>query len=83
MREEESVTGRIIRLRLTRWAVAEATFSSLVLATLSQTIKQQFCCYSGEDGASGRITRLRLTLRAVAEATLSSLVPAKLSQNMK
>ena len=36
-------------------AVAEATLSSLVLAIISQTMKQQFCCYFGEDGASGRI----------------------------
>ncbi len=50
---------------------------------ISQTIKQQFCCYLGEDGASGRITRLRLALRAVAEATLSSLVLAIISQTMK
>ena len=36
-------------------AVAEATLSSLVLAISSQTMKQQFRCYLGEDGASGRI----------------------------
>ncbi len=36
-------------------AVAEATLSSLVLAIISQTMQQQFRCYSGEDGASGRI----------------------------
>ncbi|MDM3258407.1 hypothetical protein, partial [Citrobacter sp. Cf062] len=36
-------------------AVAEATLFSLVLAVISQTMKQQFCCYLGEDGASGRI----------------------------
>ncbi len=36
-------------------AVAEATLSSLVLAIISQTVKQQFRYYSGEDGASGRI----------------------------
>jgi hypothetical protein len=27
-----------------------------VLAIISQTMKQQFSCYLGEDGASGRIT---------------------------
>ena len=36
-------------------AVAEATLPSLVLAIISQTMKQQFRCYLGEDGASGRI----------------------------
>ena len=36
-------------------AVAKATLSSLVLAIISQTMKQQFRCYLGEDGASGRI----------------------------
>ncbi len=36
-------------------AVAGATLSPLVLAILSQTMKQQTGCYPGEDGASGRI----------------------------
>ena len=36
-------------------AVAEATLSSLVLAIISQTMKQHVSCYLGEDGASGRI----------------------------
>ena len=36
-------------------AVAEATLSSLVLAIISQTVKQQRSCYLGEYGASGRI----------------------------
>ena len=31
------------------------TLSSLVLAIISQTVKQQFDCHFGEDGASGRI----------------------------
>ena len=34
---------------------AEATLSSLVLAIISQTMKQQRGCYLGEYGASGRI----------------------------
>ncbi|WP_170974470.1 hypothetical protein, partial [Citrobacter sp. wls707] len=55
----------------------------IVLAIISQTMKKQFRCYSGEDGASGRITRLRLALRAVAEATLSSLVLAIISQTIQ
>ncbi|WP_227409123.1 hypothetical protein, partial [Citrobacter werkmanii] len=42
-------------LAFTLRAVAEATLSSLVLAIISQTVKQQFRCYLGEDGASGRI----------------------------
>ena len=48
-------SGRITRLRLALRAVAEATLSSLVLAANPQTLKQQHCCYLGEDGASGRI----------------------------
>ncbi len=36
-------------------AVAYATLSSLVLAIISQTIKQHRRCYQGEYGASGRI----------------------------
>ena len=35
--------------------VAKATLSSLVLAIISQTVKQQRGCYLGEYGASGRI----------------------------
>ena len=48
-------SGRFTRLRLTRRAVAKATLSSLVLASISQTLKQQHGCYLGEYGASGRI----------------------------
>ncbi len=48
-------SGRITRLRLALRAVAKATLSSLVLAANPQTLKQQLCCYLGEDGASGRI----------------------------
>ena len=36
-------------------AAANAALSSLVLAAISQTMKQQDCCYLREDGASGRI----------------------------
>ena len=54
-RREDGASGRITRLRLALRAVAEATLSSLVLTIISQTMKQQFCCYLGEDGASGRI----------------------------
>ena len=43
------------RLRLALWAVAYATLSPLVLAMISQTIKQHRRCYQGEYGASGRI----------------------------
>ena len=43
------------RLRLALWAVAYATLSPLVLAMISQTIKQRRRCYQGEYGASGRI----------------------------
>ena len=43
------------RLRLALWAVAYATLSPLVLAIISQTIKQHRRCYQGEYGASGRI----------------------------
>ena len=48
-------SGRITRLRLTLRAVANATLSPLVLAIVSQTMKQQYGCHLGEYGASGRI----------------------------
>ncbi|MCE9900806.1 hypothetical protein, partial [Raoultella terrigena] len=32
------------------------TLTSLALAIISQTVKQQYCCYLEEDGASGRMT---------------------------
>ena len=47
--------GGLLGLRLALWAAAEATLSSLVLAIISQTVKQQRGCYLGEYGASGRI----------------------------
>ncbi len=51
----DGASGRITRLRLALRVVAKATLFSLVLAIISQTLKQQRCCYSGEYGASGRI----------------------------
>ena len=57
-------------------AVAEATLSSLVLAIVSQTVKQQFRCYLGEDGASGRI---RTSDRSVRSRVL---YPAELRMQM-
>ena len=53
--EEDGASGRITRLRLALRVVAKATLFSLVLAIISQNMKQQFICYLGEDGASGRI----------------------------
>ena len=47
--------GGLLALRLALRAVAKATLSSLVLAIISQTIKQHRRCYQGEYGASGRI----------------------------
>ncbi len=47
--------GGLLGLRLALRAVAHATLSSLVLAIISQTIKQHRRCYQGEYGASGRI----------------------------
>ncbi len=47
--------GGLLGLRLALRAVAYATLSSLVLAIISQTIKQHRRCYQGEYGASGRI----------------------------
>ena len=63
-------------MRLALRAVAEATLSSLVLAIISQTMKQQFCCYLGEDGASGRI---RTSDRSVRSRVL---YPAELRMQM-
>lgn len=37
--------GGLLGLRLALWAAAEATLSSLVLAIISQTLKQQRRCY--------------------------------------
>ncbi len=51
----DGASGSITRLRLALRVVAKATLSSLVLAIISQSMKQQFSCYLGEDGASGRI----------------------------
>lgn len=75
-RREDGASGRITRLRLALWAVAEATLSSLVLAIISQTMKQQCCCYLGEDGASGRI---RTSDRSVRSRVL---YPAELRMQM-
>ncbi len=47
--------GGLLGLRLALRAVAKATLSSLVLAIISHTLKQQHRCYPGEYGASGRI----------------------------
>ena len=69
-------SGRITRLRLALRAVAEATLSSLVLAIISQTVKQQRSCYLGEDGASGRI---RTSDRSVRSRVL---YPAELRMQM-
>ncbi len=52
---KDGASGRITRLRLALRVVAKATLFSLVLAIISQNMKQQFICYLGEDGASGRI----------------------------
>jgi hypothetical protein len=43
--EEYGASGRMTRLRLALRAVAYATLSSLVLAVISQTMKQHYCCY--------------------------------------
>ena len=69
-------SGRITRLRLALRAVAKATLSSLVLAANPQTLKQQLCCYLGEDGASGRI---RTSDRSVRSRVL---YPAELRMQM-
>ena len=74
---EDGASGRITRLRLALRVVAEATLSSLVLAIISQTMKQQFCCYFGEDGASGRI---RTSDRSVRSRVL---YPAELRMHRK
>ena len=47
-----------------------------MLAIISQTMKQQFCCYLGEDGASGRI---RTSDRSVRSRVL---YPAELRMQM-
>ncbi len=52
---KDGASGRITRLRLALRVVAKATLSSLVLAIISQSMKQQSGCYLGEYGASGRI----------------------------
>ena len=52
------------------------TLSSLVLTIISQTMKQQFWCYLGEDGASGRI---RTSDRSVRSRVL---YPAELRMQM-
>gem|GEM_PF-5344394 len=52
---KDGASRRITRLRLALRAVAYATLSSLVLAIISQTLKQQPGCYLGEYGASRRI----------------------------
>lgn len=57
-------------------AVAEATLSSLVVAIISQTMKQQFFCCLGEYGASGRI---RTSDRSVRSRVL---YPAELRMQM-
>ena len=75
-RREDGASGRITRLRLALRAVAKATLSSLVLAIISQTMKQQCCCYLGEDGASGRI---RTSDRSVRSRVL---YPAELRMQM-
>ena len=67
------MTRRSLALR----AVAGATLSPLVLAILSQTMKQQTRCYSGEDGASGRI---RTSDRSVRSRVL---YPAELRMHRK
>ena len=64
------------RLRLALWAVAYATLSPLVLAMISQTIKQHRRCYQGEYGASGRI---RTSDRSVRSRVL---YPAELRMQM-
>ena len=47
------------------------TLSSLVLAIISQTMKQQYCCYLEEDGASGRMTHwVRPTGRRLCDVIL-------------
>ena len=57
-------------------AAAYAALSSLVLAAISQTMKQQGCCYLREDGASGRI---RTSDRSVRSRVL---YPAELWMQM-
>ena len=51
--------GGCTRSRLALWAVAEATLSTLVLAIISQTVKQQFRCYLGEEWCIREDSNLR------------------------
>ena len=73
---KDGASGSITRLRLALRVVAKATLSSLVLAIISHSMKQQFSCYLGEDGASGRI---RTSDRSVRSRVL---YPAELRMQM-
>ncbi len=66
----------LLGCRLALRAVAYATLSSLVLAIISQTVKQQCSCHLREDGASGRI---RTSDRSVRSRVL---YPAELRMQM-